>query len=111
MRFFPVAFLQMDDTLPAVPGAPRSRAEASWHSRALSNPEEGVRMLPRGERSHGVPVLPLCDPPSGAQIAVSEAVRGLPWAWQSAGFYCQVVLNQVVPRAVCWWPHEIAVAS
>lgn len=25
-RFFPIAFLQMDNTLPAVPGAPQSRA-------------------------------------------------------------------------------------
>lgn len=27
------------------------------------------------------------------------------------GFYCQVVLNGVVPGAACWQPHEIAVES
>lgn len=32
--------------------------------------------------------------------------RGCVGAQQSAGFYCQVVLNRVVPGVVCWWPHE-----
>lgn len=52
----------------------------------------------------GVPVLPLCDPPFGASIAVSKAVQRLLEAQQSAGSYCPVVLN-----LECWWPHEIAV--
>lgn len=107
MRFFPLAFLQMDNTLPAVLGALQIEPEASQCSHIVISPEEGLRIL-EGSESLWSPSFSVTLP-SEAQIAVSGAVRGLLQAQQRAVFYWQVVLISVVSRAVCWWPHEIAV--
>lgn len=106
--FFPIAFLQMDNTLPAVPAALWSRAvRPPGVPNAFSNPEEGVRMLGGRDSLWSPSPAPLRPPFWGPNCCQ----RGCAGAQQSAGFYCQVVLNRVVPGVVCWWPHEIAVLS